>query len=366
MSTSNQICRISNECPGCQLWGVPFDQQIQQKVNHLYQLFQNEFKDKSAIEYASVAEYGLRQRFDFVYKNNSYGLINNSEIIPIEKCLQLNPQLQDAYLGLLALQFSLKINIRIGSIRLRVSPHESKAGLWLDFANTDIKNLLVEKTTLQQLSEKFFIEVGQKRKSIDFENSPNIDSTSQLKLKDPVMKKWFSTLGEPLNCYVGSFTQPSSATADVITETLLSYIDSKDLLTVWEFGCGIGQYTIPLLKKNHTVHVFENDLMALDCLKENAKQWSEKLVIHNDGDKKTKPNVVVVNPARSGLKEFTGEVCLHKPDQIIYVSCFPESLKADSEVFFKNNYKLEKLKIVDQFPQTHHYEVVALFQRIDF
>lgn len=357
MSTSNQICRISNECPGCQLWGMPFDQQIQLKVNHLHQLFQNEFKDKTAIEYASVAEYGLRQRFDFVYKNNSYGLIHNSEIVPIEKCLQLNPQLQDAYSHLLAMLF----NIRIGSLRLRVSPHEPKAGLWLDFANTDIKDLLVEKITLNKLSEKFFIEVGQKRKSIDFENSP----TEQLKLKDPVMKKWFTTQGEPLNCYIGSFTQPSSITADVITETLLSYIDAKDPQTVWEFGCGIGQYTIPLLKKNHTVHVFENDLMALDCLLENAKPWSKKLVIHNDETPKIKPHIVVVNPARSGLKEFADEVCLHQPDQIIYVSCFPESLKADSEVFIKNNYKLKKLKIVDQFPQTHHYEVVALFQRID-
>ncbi len=358
MSTSNQICRISNECPGCQLWGVPFDQQIQQKVNHLYQLFQNEFKDKAAIEYATIAEYGLRQRFDFVYKNNSYGLIHNSEIIPIKTCLQLNPQLQNAYSQLLAVQF----NIRIGSIRLRVSPHEPKAGLWLDFANTDIKNLLVEKTILHKLSENFFIEVGQKRKSIDFENSP----PEQLKLKDPIMKKWFSTLDNPLNCYVGSFTQPSSATADTITETLLGYIDSKEASIVWEFGCGIGQYTIPLLKKNHTVHVFENDLMALDCLLENAQPWSKKLVIHNDGDKKTKPNVVVVNPARSGLNKFAHEVCAHEPDQIIYVSCFPESLKTDSEVFLKNNYKIKKLKIVDQFPQTHHYEVVVLFQRIDF
>ncbi len=358
MSTSNQICRISNECPGCQLWGVPFDQQIRQKINHLYQLFQNEFKDKSAIEYASVAEHGLRERFDFVYKNNSYGLIHNSEIVPIEKCLQLNPQLQQAYSHLLALQF----NIRIGSIRLRVSPHESKAGLWLDFANTDIKNLLVEKTTLNQLSEKFFIEVGQKRKAIDFETS----NTEQLKLKDPVMKKWFTTLGHPLNCYVGSFTQPSVATADVITQTLLDYIGANAPKTIWEFGCGIGQYTIPLLKKNHTVHVFENDLLAIDCLKENIKDWSEKLVVHTTGTSQTKPSIAVVNPARSGLKQFAHDVCAHKPDQIIYVSCFPESLKADSDVFIKNNYTLEKLKIVDQFPQTDHYEVIALFQRIDF
>ncbi len=362
MSTSNQICRISNECPGCQLWGIPFDQQILQKINHLHQLFQNDFKDKSAIEYASVAEHGLRERFDFVYKNNSYGLIHQSEIIPIDKCLQLNPYLQQAYLSLLQVQFSLKINIRIGSIRLRVSPHESKAGLWIDFANTNIKDLLVEKTLLKELSKKFFIEVGQKRKAIDFDNN----TTEQLKLKDPVMKKWFATLGHPLNCYVGSFTQPSVATADVITQTLLYYIESNTPKTIWEFGCGIGQYTVPLLKKNHTVHVFENDLLAIDCLKENTKDYSKNLFINSKTDHHEKIDVAVVNPARSGLKQFAQDVCDHKPDQIIYVSCFPESLKADSEVFLKNNYKLEKLKIVDQFPQTNHYEVVALFQRIDF
>ncbi len=358
MSTSNQICRISNECPGCQLWGVPFDQQIQRKITHLHQLFQNVFKDKSAIEYASVAEHGLRERFDFVYKNNNYGLIHNSEIIPIEKCLQLNPQLQEAYTSLCAVQF----NIRIGSIRLRVSPHESKAGLWLDFANMDIKDLLVEKTLLLELSKKFFIEVGQKRKSIDFENSPD----NQLKLKDPTMKKWFATLGHPLKCYVGSFTQPSTATADVITQTLLDYIDVNTPKIIWEFGCGLGQYTVPLLKKNHTVHVFENDLLAIDCLKENTKDWSNKLFINSKTDHHEKIDVAVVNPARSGLKQFAHDVCNHQPDQIIYVSCFPESLKADSDVFIKNNYKIEKLKIVNQFPQTNHYEVVALFQRIDF
>ena len=358
MSTSNQICRISNECPGCQLWGIPFDQQIQLKINHLHQLFQNEFKDKSAIEYASVAEQGLRERFDFVYKNNSYGLIHHSEIIPIEKCLQLNPQLQQAYSKLLSVQF----NIKIGSIRLRVSPHESKAGLWLDFANTDIKELLIEKTLLTALSEKFFIEIGQKRKAIDFENSP----AEQLKLKDPVMKKWFTTLNHPLHCYVGSFTQPSVATADVITQTLLDYIDVNTPKIIWEFGCGIGQYTVPLLKKNHTVHVFENDLLAIDCLKENTKDFTKKLFINSTIDLNEKIDVAVVNPARSGLNQFAQVVCNHKPDQIIYVSCFPESLKTDSDVFKKNNYKLEKLKIVDQFPQTNHYEVVALFQRIDF
>jgi len=53
---------------------------------------------------------------------------------------------------------------------------------------------------------------------------------------------------------------------------------------------------------------------------------------------------------------------LHRPKNIIYVSCFPESLVEDlSELLV--DYDLTKAFVVDQFPQTHHYEALVLLQR---
>lgn len=367
-----KVCELATTCPGCSLWGVSYNDQLLEKTKRLEQLFQGHLAPNTSRSH-SAGEYGLRERFDFIIKENKIGLIDKERnFIPINKCLQLTPKLQEAF----DLLTQTKFNIRIGTIRLRVSSRNqiSKYGLWLDFANNDIKNLLVEKTVLQKLSKDFFIEVGQKKKCLD---EASFDK-EQIKLAGPKMQHWFHTCNYKtntplnLNCAVSSFTQPSAATAKLMTDIIAEWMSGKTE-NIWEFGCGIGQYTFPLLSLGHKVSVFENDDFALESVKITAKEnnLTENLTI-NAGDfqrpqtiTQTTPDTVLVNPPKSGLKSFTQNVIAANPNKIIYVSCYPESLRADSEIFLQHNYKITKTHIVDQFPQTSHFEVVMLFERIN-
>lgn len=368
-----KVCELATTCPGCSLWATAYDQQLAQKKKRLEDLFHGHFNSLQ-VETHSAGEHSMRERFDFIIKENKIGLIDKDRnFIPIKECLQLSPKLQEA----LDLLSKTNFNIRIGTIRLRASSRGQiqKPGLWLDFANNDIKNLLVDKKILTKLSENFFIEVGQKKKCLD---QTTFDK-EQIKLADPKMQPWFHTYNYKtnsaidLNCAVSSFTQPSAKTAKLMTDIIASWMQEPGQ-EVWEFGCGIGQYTMPLLSLGHKVSVFENDEFALACVKETAihNHLLENLTI-NAGDFQRpqelkdlkKPAVVLVNPPKSGLKSFTENVIAANPKKIIYVSCYPESLRADSELFLKHNYQIKKAHVVDQFPQTNHFEVVMLFERID-
>lgn len=368
-----KVCELASTCPGCSLWGVPYSDQLAQKTKRLQDLFLGHL-DKLQIKSHSAGEHSLRERFDFIIKDKKVGLTDKDRnFIPIQECLQLTPKLQQAFDLLTQADF----NIRIGTIRLRASSRDQiqKYGLWLDFANNDIKNLLIEKNILKKLSENFFIEVGQKKKCLDVSTFEK----EQIKLADPKMQPWFHTYNYKtntpidLNCAVSSFTQPSAVTAKLMTDIIAGWMHAP-AQSVWEFGCGIGQYTFSLLSLGHNVHVFENDEFALTCVKETAihNHLLEKLTIHAGDFQRPqnleineKPDVVLVNPPKSGLKSFTQNVIAAHPKKIIYVSCYPESLRTDSEIFFQNNYKITNAHIVDQFPQTNHFEVVMLFERVD-
>lgn len=368
-----KICDLAPTCPGCSLWGVPYEEQLAHKMKRLQDLFLEHLSPQQ-IRTHSAGEHSLRERFDFIITDRKIGLINkNRNFVPINKCLQLNPKLQHAFDLLSQTDFS----IRIGTIRLRGSSRGQvqKFGLWLDFANSDIKNLLIEKNILKKLSENFFIEVGQKKKCLDESTFDN----EQIKLADPKMQAWFHTSNYKtkahidLNCAVSSFTQPSAVTAKLMTDIIADWMQVP-AQNVWEFGCGIGQYTFSLLSLNHQVSVFENDEFALECVKQTAvqNQLLENLTIHAGDFQRPqnfeitkKPDVILVNPPKSGLKSFTQNVIATGPKKIIYISCYPESLRTDSEIFLQANYKISKAHIVDQFPQTNHFEVVMLFERVD-
>ena len=354
-------CPHRFECQGCQSWDMNYLDQLEHKKNDL----KTKLGDTDlTIHVKTAGSAYLRTRFDFTIENTvenqKLGLYgknkkNIKELIDLSTCFQLDPDLNIAFQELKKLNWPFQK----GSVRIRISPNK-QLGLWLDLANVDIKNMLIEKFFLMELSKKYFIEIGQKKKTLDL----NSFDQPQLKLADPKSQVWFQTLNHPLNSYVGSFTQPTWTTADLITESILNWMTEFDIENeIVEYGCGIGQFTIPLLEKNYKISVFENDLLAIEVLKVNAKYNLKNLNINSSLDNK-KIDFALVNPPRSGLKEFKKTIMLRSPKNIIYISCYPESMAEDLQDLLRE-YRLTKINLIDQFPQTLHYEAMVLLQRID-
>jgi 23S rRNA (uracil1939-C5)-methyltransferase len=74
---------------------------------------------------------------------------------------------------------------------------------------------------------------------------------------------------------------------------------------------------------------------------------------------KLRPELVVVDPPRSGLGEkvIRGLVKLNAP-RITYVSCDPATLSRDLGRLLPSGYRVEEAHLVDLFPQTYHLESV--------
>jgi len=50
---------------------------------------------------------------------------------------------------------------------------------------------------------------------------------------------------------------------------------------------------------------------------------------------------------------------------MVYVSCKPTSLVRDLEMLLGRGYRVERVRLVDMFPQTVHCECVVLMSRVD-
>ena len=77
-----------------------------------------------------------------------------------------------------------------------------------------------------------------------------------------------------------------------------------------------------------------------------------------------KPDVIFVDPPRKGLDEgFIKAAAMMNPRRIVYISCNPATFARDVVRFEAEGYLLNKAQPVDLFPQTHHIELVASFNK---
>jgi 23S rRNA (uracil1939-C5)-methyltransferase len=328
----------------------------------------------SAIEFLSAGASHLRDRLDFSLIDGRLGLYSkhSKEIVDIDVCAQLSPELQSWLTEFRKIQWPMKK----GSIRLRVSPSGQK-GVWLDFANIDIKALLDEKEIIHKLQKTAFVEIGQRRKV-------PVWNGQEFKLKDPELGIWFNTwMGKTpvdLYCHVASFTQPSIKANILIAEQISTWVGSFPDARLIEFGSGIGNLTLPALATAKSVLACEIDALSLEGLEKTVslfppslKHHAEKLKIYRgDFQKKILQDFsefdgVLANPPRSGLMNFLNPLESLKeserPKFFIYMSCFPESMMIDMARLQSFGYEVQEMAILDQFPQTNHYEVLGLLQR---
>jgi len=369
------LCPYQSDCSGCQFLGTAYGDQLEGKKAQLLELFRgSNISFGGDIQTLSAGPAHLRDRLDYSLEDGRLGLYHKErrEIVDLKSCAQLSPELQAWLEDFRRIQWPFKK----GSVRLRVGPQGQK-GVWLDFANVDIKTLLEEKNILRDLQEKAFVEIGQRRKV-------PVWNGQEFKLRDPELHVWFQTWMNQhavnLYCQVASFTQPSLRANKIICDVIMKWISSFPKARLIEFGSGIGNLTLPALAAAEKLVACEIDALSLQGLQKtlehlpaSLQSLREKVEIHQgDFQKKLKQDFsafdgVLANPPRSGLMQFLDPLESLRPEQrppfFIYMSCYPESLVKDVARLQACGYTVNECVIVDQFPQTAHYEVLTLLQR---
>jgi 23S rRNA (uracil1939-C5)-methyltransferase len=160
--------------------------------------------------------------------------------------------------------------------------------------------------------------------------------------------------------HISSFTQPSWHSGKLLIDELRNRLKQTESERILEFGAGIGFFSKLLSKSCKKLTILEIDPTSLEALKCNLADEQQKVEIRigNYHQEKIEGHfdLVFVNPARSGLKNFSENLLQLLPDRIIYISCFPESMMIDLKRL-KSEYSVCNISIVDQFPQTKHYEI---------
>ncbi len=366
------LCNYGEICSGCSSINEDYEKNYLNKKETILASLPNGLTTRTQFTDITFKNPKIRNRMDltFIREGNQLNLglyaKDHGGLVDIESCEALTPELN---LFLRDLRKFLP-PIKKGSLRIRIGPKNNR-GLWLDFSNKDIQYLFEEKSWLNHISQIAKIEVGQRRKALD-------KIGDEFKLKKESLDYWFSSFTHekevPILSQIASFTQPSIEA----NKKMISYIET--CLMSWpregaiiEVGSGIGNFSIPLSSFTDSLSCLENDKWALKSLEKNlSAQNSNAKVINfdfnrlNDFQSPAKEWLLFLDPPRSGIREIGQLIASPRPpDRVIYVSCFPESFARDATVLMSQNYEIDNMAFVDQFPYTNHLELVAQFIKKD-
>lgn len=136
---------------------------------------------------------------------------------------------------------------------------------------------------------------------------------------------------------------------------------------IYDLYAGTGTIGIFLSQNSKKIISIEINKEAVKDALENIKINGIKNVNIFSGDvseliklQTEKPDIIVVDPPRSGLDKITIDNIIRlKPKKIIYVSCDPVTLARDLNIL-DEKYKLCEVTPVDMFPNTYHVECVCV------
>lgn len=135
--------------------------------------------------------------------------------------------------------------------------------------------------------------------------------------------------------------------------------------------CGVGTIGLWLAEGAGEVRGMDTIAESIDDAKENAKRhgYTNMKYVAGKAEKWLprwvkegwRPDTIVVDPPRTGLDEtFMKTVLDVEPKNFVYVSCNPSTLAKDIQ-FLSKKYKVDWIQPVDMFPQTAHVESVVRF-----
>ncbi len=166
------------------------------------------------------------------------------------------------------------------------------------------------------------------------------------------------------------FTQANRQGARLLSEHVAATIEPGS--AVLELFAGTGTLSLAIAERTGTLIATEGAVASLNLLRTAlaegqrearliggpAPRVSEQLLAEG-----TPVDHVVLDPPRAGAKEALAAIAKLKPRRITYVSCDPATFARDAGTLTRAGFALAESTPYDLFPQTHHVEVVAVFER---
>lgn len=368
-------CKYFGKCGACRVYEGGYEKQLSLKLESNKERFNSFYKGDISVFRSPKSHYRSRSEFKIWHESDDefYYAMNRMDkegVVYVEECPQVSIHIWELMPKLLKAIKEKNIGFKLfgvdflssdnGEIVVSLLYHRSLDSLWNEAAagiSTDLNIHIIGRSRGQK------VVIGQ-----DYiTQSLNIDG-EEFKF----------------NYIENSFTQPNTK----VNEQMISWalkglsMHNGDLL---ELYCGAGNFTIPFAKKIRKVLATEISKSSINAAKTNmllngveniefVRMGVEEFIQALEGVrefnrmkgidlKSYNINTIFVDPPRSGMDEDTCKFAA-RYENIIYISCNPETLARDLEILCKTH-EVCDLALFDQFAYTHHAEMgVKLIKKI--
>lgn len=329
-------CSHSDECGGCQLLELPYQEQLKYKKEKVIDILKKYANIDINPTIKESKQYHYRNKITLQVQDGIIGLFSNktNTLVPIKSCMLIS----DAMNNLIEL---IQNHINLQELN-QIIIKEAKNNLMVQF--------------LGKTNEQELIKVLSPKVASLYLNENCLYGSAYIK--------------ENLGKYQFQIS-PSSFFQVNHDQTINLYNQIKNYLGpnnnhVLDLYCGtgsIGLYVSDCCKK---ITGIELNSSAVKDANQNIieNNLSHLKVYEGDVGKllkaKEKYDAIIVDPPRSGLDKRTRQALIQiKSPKIIYVSCNPITLARDINEL-KEFYELKDISLFDMFPNTYHVESVML------
>jgi len=361
-------CQYYGRCGGCDLQHLDSQAAVEMKQHELLtQLAKHAKVEPKAIEsplqgenrlgYRRAARIGINQR-ETGELLIGFRRRNSSKLIDIEHCPVLTPSINDL---LADLRSTLEQFDRIKHLT-QIELVEGKSGVVVELRAT--KNLSdelrVALTDLAQQHQADFvlsIKEGAKTKLNANPAATELELARSLKLA-------FSAR---------DFVQVNSEVNEQMLSRVIDWLSPQADERALDLFSGLGNFSLPLAQKLKRVTAVEgSSAMVERCLANAAANGIDNIDAYSADLSQPNPaapwlaqnyDLILLDPPRQGAADIIAQIEHLRPRALVYIACDPSSLVRDAETLTAQGYSMSKLCIADMFPQTHHIESLALFER---
>jgi 23S rRNA (uracil1939-C5)-methyltransferase len=375
-------CPVFRICGGCQLLDIPYKQQLEQKQKRLEELLKPFCRLEAMIGMENPYHYRNKVHavFDHDKKGNPFSGVyeaNSHRVVPVETCL-IEDKKADEIIG--------TIRGMLKSFKIRTYDEDTGYGLLRHvlirrgFATGEIMVVLITASPIFPSKNNFVKALRDKHPEITtiIQNINGRGTNMVLGDKEHVLygKGFIEDIlcGYRFRISSKSFYQVNPVQTEILYKKAIEAAGLTGKERVIDAYCGIG--TIGIVASQYAKEVIGVELNrdAVKDAMENAKINGLNNVkffcndagkfMENMAENGEHADVVFLDPPRSGSTvEFIDSVAKLKPKKVVYVSCGPETLARDLELFRKRGYEAKKGLGVDLFPITGHVETVILLER---
>jgi 23S rRNA (uracil1939-C5)-methyltransferase len=170
------------------------------------------------------------------------------------------------------------------------------------------------------------------------------------------------------------FVQVNGPANEALVERVLELLAPEPRDRVLDLFCGLGNFTLPIARRAAFVTGVDGGASLVACARGNAAHnaignaefFAEDLYGGAPAGSwwSASYDKLLLDPPRTGAMEIIKQLPRFGARRVVYVSCNAATLARDAEVLVhKHGYALSAAGMADLFPQTGHFEAVAVFDR---